>query len=213
MSDDPAAVAPVSAEPLDAAPAAAAPAAAQPTSSRLPESAAPSAPATARSEAPLQHESRPQTPVQTRAKPAPATVDNHPSEASKQAALQAQADVARGDGAVPNAPKGLMSFGAAGAPTGAVAGAPTLATGQLANPGLFGLGAAPVLSEVALVTVPRLDDLIIKTLADNYHSQCKMHRGLFLCDARESLHSLVHTRPPSPKSCSHCRSVCICLYV
>lgn len=120
-----------------------------------------------------------------------------PSEASRAAAQEAQAAVRKDGGSVtvPAAPIGLHSFGgaagaasaSAGAPAAAAAGAPNAAGGLPGAPTglaalnaaamanmqatLFGMGAAPVTKEVALVTVPRLDDLIIKALADNYHRQ------------------------------------------
>lgn len=113
---------------------------------------------------------------------------------------------------MPAAPIGLHSFGGAagaatastGAPAAAAAGAapaagglPGVPTGLAAlnaaamanmQATLFGMGAAPVTKEVALVTVPRLDDLIIKALADNYHRQCttthRHHGCLQHCAAR-----------------------------
>ena len=83
------------------------------------------------------------------------------SEASRAAALEAQAAAAKdaagnklpGGGA---APAGLLSF-------------TNDAAGLAAGAAMFGLGAAPVLAEQARVSVPRLDDLILKSLADNYH--------------------------------------------
>lgn len=178
MSDDsgssPSAVAD---QPLDLTPTAAAGSAAAATAAAGPESSAPSAPVTHRSEkAPSSvNNSRPASGAHVSAGSAAAAAraiklaggdygheSGVASEASKAAAAQAQADVLRdgGVGAVPSAPGGLMSFG----------GGPA-SPGSLMNPGLFGMGPPPTMGEVALVTVPRLDDLIIKALADNYHGQ------------------------------------------
>jgi hypothetical protein len=119
------------------------------------------------------------------------------SEASRAAALEARAAALReaggaGGGGGTGAPVGLNSYNAAGtqqqsangqAAGGAAAagGAPTTAAAApqvgaaigLAHmqATMFGLGSAPVAAEVTQrVTVPRLDDLLIKALADNYHS-------------------------------------------
>lgn len=78
------------------------------------------------------------------------------SEASRAAAAEAQAAVLKDGGAngLPAAPVGLLSFAAS----------------MSANGTMFGLGAAPVVQQhVKLVSVPRLDDLVIKAMADNYH--------------------------------------------
>ena len=137
------------------------------------------------------------TPARPAARSSTEDLNATPSEASRAAAQEALAAVRKDGGSVtvPAAPIGLHSFGgaagaasaSAGAPAAAAAGAPTAAGGLPGAPTglaalnaaamanmqatLFGMGAAPVTKEVALVTVPRLDDLIIKALADNYHSQ------------------------------------------
>jgi hypothetical protein len=45
---------------------------------------------------------------------------------------------------------------------------------------MFGLGATPDAGPVQRVTVPRLDDMLIKALADNYH--CQTHIHIHACD-------------------------------
>lgn len=86
-----------------------------------------------------------------------------PSEASRAAAIEAQAAVHK-DGTLPAPPAGLLSFAA------------TIAANTGLNDTLLGMGPAPVMTDVPLVTVPRLDDLIIKALADNYHGRRKEKR-------------------------------------
>jgi len=73
------------------------------------------------------------------------------SEESKAAAAAAEASV-KGDSAIPEAPIGL-----------------NVGLSHTLGETLMGLGTAPVVEDVPVVSVPRLDDLICKHLADHYH--------------------------------------------
>jgi hypothetical protein len=107
----------------------------------------------------------------TPATPPKANDPNAPSQSSIQAAADAQAAVMRdaggaGGGAVPPVPIGMAPIPQKDYHLGLPAHL---------QASMFQLSAPAVVQQVVRVTVPRLDDMLIKALADNYH--CQSHDG------------------------------------